>query len=618
MAHYQPIHEIRPRLTGEFDITGFTPRTPAIAEAYRWGQELHAGQKRLSGEPYFETHCAWVAALIDRLVENEAWTIGALLHDSVEDRCGSLEQIRIRFPGPLGEEAATIVDGVTKLIASRNGHSRELETLRKITMYRNPGVFLVKLADKSHNVMTLEHMPPVKRRMKADEAIRAFGRLAGILNCYKWRRWLEDTAFPFADPETYTFVRDRVDSDTRLQTSFLNSVMEQMAKIMDKEGFPGRVEIVVNGYWQAWQKLRRMAHQRKASLDNFSAVNDMVSFRLILDSECERDCYALLSGVHRFFGPYLDQDRFDDYIACPQNGYRALQTTAWMQDYGAIEIAIASNAMEQENQWGIVYALRHGNDISHYNPVTFLTPSGSLRFVPEGSTVLDAVAAIQQEFLLEKASAVLVNDNLAKLSDKVNPGDVVEVITGGPRLKPDRQWLSYSNPNTARLLRALLATQFLKEAASTGRQKIKPVVAGRGLIGLGDLMVLAQDKMDQVLSQLGCANLDDLYAAIGGGAIRLEDLASTLNEVQVTKEALGWTSIQLSGSAAKNKPGVMARLTALVSDQGGNIMRLVTDTQPDGSFVTRLVVKGFTPEQDKQIIDLCRERKIPYDQIEVA
>ena len=152
MVKIEPIYEIRPKLAEEFHPGKFVPRSPAIAEAYRWGKAMHAGQKRLSGEPYFETHCGWVAAFLDRLVANEAWTIAGLLHDSVEDSGESLERIKEKFPGKLGEDVAFIVDGVTKISAPRDGRSREIETLRKLAMFRDPGVFLVKLADKSHNL----------------------------------------------------------------------------------------------------------------------------------------------------------------------------------------------------------------------------------------------------------------------------------------------------------------------------------------------------------------------------------------------------------------------------------------------------------------------------------
>ena len=230
---------------------------------------------------------------------------------------------------------------------------------------------------------------------------------------------------------------------------------------MEQEGIDGRVEIIVNGYWQSWQKLRQLARLRKASMNSFSAVNDLISFRMILNSSDEKQCYLLLAGVNRVFCSFIDQTRFEDFIAFPQNGYRALQATAWMDGYGAFEIAIATEDMEGENLWGVVYAINHGKDISRYRPVEILTPTGGARFVPEGSSVLDAIASIQREFLLDKISAVKVNSDLARLSDQVRPGDVVEVITNGPRMVPTEEWLKYSNYSTANLLRSVLAIEGL-------------------------------------------------------------------------------------------------------------------------------------------------------------
>ncbi len=575
----------------------FVARTAAIAEAYRWGQEVHSGQTRMSGEPYFETHCGWVASFLDNLIGNEAWTIAGLLHDSIEDKGGSLEEIKARFPGALGEEVAYIVDGVTKLSNPRDGRSRELETLRKIAMFRDPGVFLVKLADKSHNVMTLEHMQAGKRAKKAEEAIRAYGKLAGILNCYKWRRWLEDMAFPHYDPTSYAYVKARIDADPRLNPDFINPHIQELAHIMEGEGINGRVEIIVNGYWQAWQKLRHMAQQRRASLNSFKSLNDIVSFRMVIEDSDWRQCYVLLGKINRHLAPHLDQNRFDDYIASPQNGYRALQVTAWMGDYGAIEVAIATDEMEGENLWGVVYALQHQQDTSAYRPVEILTPTGGARFVPEGSTVLDAVASIQQEFLLDKISKVKVNGVETALSEKVQPGDVVEVVTSGERLAPSEDWLKFTNTSTARLLRVVLAAQAIREAAEKGREMIKGVLSPRGIIALEDVLILERDRMDNLLEKLSSTSLEDLYAAIGAGAIRLVDVSLALDELGISKDVLGWTTINIRGASQENKPGVLAILAGLLSAEGGNIIRSVNNTRPDGSFALRLVTKNLTPEK---------------------
>jgi len=614
----ETVQSIRPDPGNEFSPGEFVPRTRAMEEAYMWGKKLHAGQKRLSGESYFETHCGWVAAFIDRLVGNEAWTIAALLHDAVEDKGGTLEEIKQRFPGPLGEEVAYIVDGVTKLSAPRGGRSRELETLRKIAMFRNPGVFLVKLADKSHNILTLEYMSRNKRVQKATEAIRAYGKLAGILNCYRWRCWLEDTAFPHADPETYQFVRQKIDQDPRLNQSFINPTMEQLARIMDKAGIDGEIKITVNGYWQAWQKIRRLARNRKASISDFSALNDLISFRMVVNSRDERDCYLLLADVNRFYGKYLDQDRFDDYIACPQNGYRALQVTAWMPDYGAIEVAIATEEMEGENLWGVVYAINNKKDISNYNPIEILTPTGGARFLPEGSSVLDAVASIQQEFLLDKISAVKLNDQLARLSDKVSPGDVVEVITSGTRLTPTPEWLNYANATTSRLLRAVLATESLKKAADLGRQLIKPILTSNGILSLEDVRVMEQDKFDNLMEQLGTASLDDLFAAIGGGALQLEEVSQAFTQLGISKVMLNWTTVLLRGGPNSNRPGVLAHLAGLVSEVGGDIVRSVNDSPPNSGFTIRLVIKNLNAEKQAKLKEAYENSGIDLEVLEIV
>ncbi len=618
MVEVEFVHEIRPQILDEFHFSGdFQPRTPEIARAYALGKQLHKGQLRLSGEPYFDTHCAWIAEFIDRLVGNEAWTIAALLHDAVEDQDESLIQIRDYFPGLLGKHVAYLVDGVTKMSNPRNGRSRELETLRKIARFRDPGVFLIKLADKSHNIMTLEYMSPQKQHQKASEAIRAYGKLAGILNCYRWRRWLEDMAFPYAEPEAYNFVKGEIDSDPRLDLDFINGMLAQLRDVMESEGINGKVRIIVNGYWQAWQKLRRMARDRRTSLDDFSDVNDVVSFRMLVGDTNEAACYQLLSRVNRMFNRNLEQGRFDDYIASPQHGYRALQVTAWFPDRGSVEVAITTEEMEGENLWGVVYALQHGLPITRYKPVQILTPTGGTRFLPDGSTVLDAVASIQ-DFLLDKINRVEVNDEPRALSDPINPGDVVEVITQGARIVPSEEWLGFCNLSTARLLRSVLVTAALKQTATEGRNKIKPLLVKRGIVDLEDVQIQERVKFENLLSTLSAASLDDLYSALGGGAILVADVEEALDEVGISREILGWTTINLIGPSYTNKPGVLAYLAGLVSNYGGNILRTVNNTFQDGSFTLRWVIHGLDDEKKHNLLQAFLTCEIQLTHVEIV
>lgn len=617
LVDVENIQEIRPRLLGEFHVEEFIPRTEAIARAYDLGRKLHAGQKRLSGEPYFETHCGWVAAFIDRLVQKEAWTIAALLHDAIEDQGESLEAIEEFFPGPLGKEAAHIIDGVTKLSNPRDGSSREIETLRKIAMFRDPAVFLVKLADKSHNLMTLEHMPRSKQWQKASEAIRAYGKLAGILNCYRWRRWIEDMAFPYAEPEAFRYVQQKIDSDPRLHLNFIRYYLNELARIMEAEGIAGSVRFTVNGYWQAWDKLQRMARARRTSLEDFSAVNDIVSFRMIVRENDENACYRLFAKVNKYFSKNLDQDRFDDYIASPQNGYRALQVTIWMPGCGAVEVAITTEEMEGENTWGVVYAINNDKDLSKYRPVQILTPYGGTRFLQEGSTVLDGVSAIQ-EFFLDKINKVIVNGEERHLYDELHPGDVVEVITGGEIKVPNPDWLNHCNITTARRLRIVLAMEALKESSRIGVEMIHGELAERGILDLKDVQALDKNRIEAMLGLLACASIDDLYSAVGGKSIHLDELRNALDMVGISKNALQWSTIEVAGSNATNRPGFLAYIAGMVSDSGGNIIRTINNTSPDGSFYLRLVLAGLKDETKARLSELFRQSKFPLDKVEIV
>jgi (p)ppGpp synthase/HD superfamily hydrolase len=618
MVNVEFVQEIRPKIVDDFTNVGdFHPRTPAIAKAYQIGKKLHKGQVRLSGEPYFETHCVWIASFMDRLVQNEAWTIAALLHDAVEDQGETLEEIQQAFPGALGKHVAYLVDGVTKMSNPRGGRSRELETLRKIARFRDPGVFLIKLADKSHNIMTLEYMSPEKQRQKATEAIRAYGKLAGILNCYRWRRWLEDMAFPYAEPDVYKFVVEQIDQDPRLDMGFINDVLGDLGQLMEAEGIDGNIRIIVNGYWQAWQKLRRMARDRRTSLDDFSAVNDIVSFRMLVNDSNVEGCYRLLSRVNRYFNRNLDQNRFDDYIANPQHGYQALQATAWLPDLGAVEVAIATQEMEGENLWGLIYALQHDKEIAQYKPIQIFTPTGGTRFLPDGSTVLDAVAAIQ-DFLLDKISRVEVNGKPKDLSDSVKPGDVVEVITDGERMVPSDEWLDFCNLSTARQLRSALITVALKQTAEEGRERLRPLLVERGIVDLEDVQVQERVKLENLLSALSAASLDDLYSALGGGAVRLSEVDEALDESGISREVLGWTTINIVGPGNTNKPGVLAYLAGVVSNFGGNILRTVNNTFTDGSFTLRWVIQGLDEDQKDDLMTAFINCEIELVKVEIV
>lgn len=617
MVSIAEVNEIRPKMGDGFSVCDFVPQTPNIQKAWDWGKSVHAGQLRLSGEPYFETHCAWVASFVDQLVGKESWTIAALLHDTVEDQGETFEEIQSLFPGPLGEEVVHIIDGLTKMSNPRDGSSREIATLRKIAMFRDPAVFVVKLADKSHNLMTLQHQSPSKQWQKATEAIRAYGKLAGILNCYSWRRWIEDMAFPFSEHDTYLRVKEKIDADPRLNLNFIRYYLAELGNLMNAEGLDGSIRFTVNGYWQSWDKLQRMARARRASLQDFSALNDLISFRMILKEPDEVACYRLLARVNRYFNKLLDQDRFDDYIAAPQNGYRALQVTSFLPGSGAIEVAIATEEMEGENTWGVVYCIKNNKDISKYNPVQILTPYGGTRFLQEPATVLDGVAAVQ-EFYLDKINKVLVNGEERHLYDTLDPGDVMEVITGGSVKVPEPEWLNHCNASTARRLRIVLARVSLKEASKKGKKMSHAVLAERGILDLDDINALEPSRIANLLGMLACANVDDLYAAIGEGSILMREFEDTLDLVGIDSTSRRWTSLLVTGSNKANRPGILASIAGLISKSDFNILRTVNHTFKDGAFQLRMVLPGLTDEQIAHLYQILDLKTFELEKIEIA
>jgi (p)ppGpp synthase/HD superfamily hydrolase len=346
-------------------------------------------------------------------------------------------------------------------------------------------------------------------------------------------------------------------------------------------------------------------------------VNDIVSFRMLVSDSNIQGCYRLLSQVNRFFNRNLDHDRFDDYIASPQHGYRALQVTAWLPDLGAVEVAITTEEMEGENLWGVIYALQHGKEITQYKPVQIFTPTGGTRFLPDGSTVLDAVASIQ-DFLLDKINRVEVNGENRRLSDPINPGDVVEVITQGNRMVPSEEWLKYCNLSTARQLRSVLVTVALKQTAEKGRELLRPLLVDRGIVDLEDVQIQERVKFENLLSALSAASLDDLYSALGGGAIRLSDVDEAMDESGISREVLGWTTINIVGPGNTNKPGVLAYLAGLVSRFGGNILRTVNNTFHDGSFTLRWVIQGLDEGKKEDLLQAFLNCEIELKQVEIV
>src|SRR3989344_5279067 len=324
-------------------MTEATPEDVAVVEkAYEFSKKAHEGQKRYSGEPYF-IHPAATAKILAEY-GMDAMTIAAgLLHDAVEDNRVSRTEIEKEF----GKELLFIVDGVTKLGTHKyRGAERHAESLRRLMVATASDirVLIVKLADRKHNMQTLEHVPEPKRRRIALETLEIYAPIADRLGIGKMKSNLEDLAFPYVDPDAARHAAEVRRLQTKETGEGLGKVQKQIQHELAKKGIPGfRTDIRMKGLWSLHQKLRRKQ-------DDISLIHDIAALRVVVPTV--EDCYAALGVIHALWKPLPGE--FKDYIAFEKpNGYRSLHTTVVTQEAGIVEIQIRTEEMHRSAQYGI-------------------------------------------------------------------------------------------------------------------------------------------------------------------------------------------------------------------------------------------------------------------------
>ncbi len=325
------------------EMSGAAPDEAALVEkAYEFSKKAHASHTRYSGEPYF-IHPAAVAKVLAEYGMDAATIAAGLLHDTVEDGLASREEIEKEF----GSDVLFLVDGVTKLGRHKyRGAERHAESLRRLLVATASDirVLIVKLADRYHNMTTLEHVPAHKRRRIALETLEIFAPIADRLGMGKMKRDLEDLAFPYVDPDAYTHAAQVRKLKTKETEDGLAKVQKTLQKDFAKKGLTEfRTEIRMKGLWSLHQKLKRKD-------DDITRIHDIAALRIILPKI--EDCYAALGAVHALYKPLPGE--FKDYIAFPKpNGYQSLHTTVVTPDAGIVEIQIRSEDMHRRAQFGI-------------------------------------------------------------------------------------------------------------------------------------------------------------------------------------------------------------------------------------------------------------------------
>ena len=445
-----------------------------IKKAYVFAEKAHAGQKRMSGEPYF-MHVFETAKILASLGMDTQTIAAGLLHDVLEDTETPESEIKKEF----GDDILFLIKGVTKLGTLKyRGHQRHVESLRKffVAMANDLRVVIIKFADRLHNLRTLEFVREDKRERIAVESIEVYAPLANRLGMGKLKGELEDAAFPYAYPEEYRHIENLIKEKEELYKKYLTEVSDALKKELRKNKIKvDEISYRIKHKYSLYKKLLRY------DMD-IDKIYDVVALRVVVDTV--EDCYRVLGLVHSMWNPL--PGRIKDYIAVPKpNGYRSLHTTIFTGLGGIAEIQIRTKEMHAEAAYGIAAhfaykehgekKLRDDKDKFkwieelkelHYSPdepkkfidhlktdffndrIFVFTPKGDVIDLPDGSCPLDFAYSIHSD-IGDHTQGAKINAKMAQIFAKLKNGDIVEIITKKDS-KPSSKWMEYVKTTVAK------------------------------------------------------------------------------------------------------------------------------------------------------------------------
>jgi len=507
-----------------------------VKKAYEFSQLHHAGQTRASGEPYL-AHPLQVAQVLAEMKMDAVAVAAGLLHDSVEDTSVTIVDIRKEF----GEQVAHIVEGVTKIsqIDFATREEQQAENLRKmmLAMIDDIRVVLIKLADRLHNMRTLEHLAPERQQKIAKETLEIYGPIAHRLGMGKIRGELEDLGFRYQDPIGYQQLHDAVEARRKKGEAFLEKVEEVLRDKLKEAGITAKVESRIKRLFSIHRKLIKQGI-------NVDQVYDMFAMRVITRSI--QDCYAVLGIVHNAWRPV--PGRIKDFIAMPRpNLYQSLHTSVITEDGTPFEIQIRTEEMHKMAEEGIAAHWKYKDgavspqdeqrlawlrqvvewqrDVSDPNEflstlkidlypeeVYVFTPKGKVVVLPREATPIDFAYTVHTE-VGHNCVGAKVNGRMVPLRHKLHSGDIVEILTQ-PGHKPSRDWLSVVKSSRARnKIKHWLNIHQRERAIEIGKKLIEKE-ARKYRIALKDIK---DEDLRRVASDYGLGQIDDLMSAIGFG-----------------------------------------------------------------------------------------------------
>ena len=597
-------------------VRRYNPNTDEalLNRAYVYAMKAHGEQKRASGDPYF-SHPLEVAAILTDLKLDDATIAAALLHDTIEDTPTTRAEIDEVF----GPDIGHLVDGLTKLkkldLVSRE--AKQAENLRKLLLAiaDDMRVLLVKLADRLHNMRTLEHMPPEGRKRIADETLEIYAPLAGRMGMHGLREELEDLAFRQLNPDAHKVVSERLLDLAERSKDLIAEIEHQLTRKLADSGIAAEVEGRRKRAYSIWRKMERKSV-------GFEQLSDIFGFRVIVKTM--EECYRALGIVHTTWP--MVPTRFKDYVSTPkQNDYRSIHTTVIGPGKQRVELQIRTEEMHELAEYGIAaHAIYKDSDTSPStllsgesnayawlrrtiellaegsNPEEFLehtklelfhdqvfcfTPKGKLIALPRKATPIDFAYAVHTD-VGNHAVGCKINGKIAPLVSELNNGDEVDILTSKAQTAPPAAWESIVVTGKARLaIRRATRNAVRVQYAELGRRIVERLCQ-RAKREYSD------EKLQGALPRLARASLDDVFAAVGRGEMRPSDVARAMYPdykedriavVPPPKSDTGWFGLKM-GRAVKFKVPVAEEKDGAIPIRGIN-SDLPVSFAPNGGAV---------------------------------
>ena len=514
-----------------------------LRRAFAYAAKAHEGQLRRSGEEFIR-HPWSVAKLLAELRLDEETVAAALLHDVVEDTDVELDDLRAEFGG----EIAQLVEGVTKLtrIQFQTREQTQADNYRKmiVAMADDPRVIPIKLADRLHNMRTIEHLPKQKQVQTSKETLEVYAPLAHRLGIHAFKWELEDLAFETLHPRKYEEIKALVADRRANREAHVREAAARLEAELEKADVPAEISSRAKHFYSIYEKMAKKGRE-------FNEIYDLTAMRVIVERSGEegtRDCYGALGLIHSLWKPM--PGRFKDFLAMPKfNGYRSLHTTVIGPEGRPLEIQIRTREMHEMSELGIAahWAYKHGqapdeqwlawvkqlmdSQADEADPKEFMrnfrtdlfddevfvfTPKGEVKTLPAGATPIDFAYAVHTD-VGHRTVGAKVNGRIVPLHYRLKSGDFVEILTAKTGRGPSRDWMSLAASSRARnKIRQWFSRETKEETEAKGREALEEALKRQNLPyrKLAGSAVLAQ-----IIRDSGFKKAEDFYLALGSGKL---------------------------------------------------------------------------------------------------